>query len=97
MIMNRLTKISLAVICALGVSAVTAQTVQRDGQEVKPAQTRAPVKTAQAGGAAAGGAAGGTAAAAGAGTAAAVFAVGVGLAAVAGASQSADSATTHAP
>ena len=58
--MNRMTKISIAVACALGVSAAFAQSVQRgeEKQTVAQASTTAPIQTAQAG-AAAGGAAGG--------------------------------------
>jgi hypothetical protein len=61
--MKSLTRISIAVACALGVSAALAQSVQRDGVTVSKAgatQTvaQAPIQTAQAG-AAAGGAAGG--------------------------------------
>jgi hypothetical protein len=58
--MMRITKISIAVACALGVSAAFAQSVQRDEakQTVAQASTTAPIQTAQAG-AAAGGAAGG--------------------------------------
>ena len=97
--MRKLTRISLAIVCALGITAVTAQTVQRDGKEVKPAQTRAPVHTAQAqaGGAAAGGAAGGAAAGAAVATAGAVFAVALGVAVVASATQSSDTPVTHNP
>lgn len=56
--MNRMTKISIAVACALGVSAAFAQSVQRgeEKQTVAQASTTAPIQTAQAG---AGGAAGG--------------------------------------
>lgn len=43
--MSRLTKISIAIACALGVTAVGAQTVQRDDKEEKPAQVRAPAAT----------------------------------------------------
>jgi hypothetical protein len=47
--MSRPTKISIAVACALGVTAVGAQTVQRDGKEVTPAQVRAPVSSSKQG------------------------------------------------
>jgi hypothetical protein len=98
--MRKLTKVSIAVLCALGVTAVSAQTVQRDGKEVNPAQTRVPVKVAQApagGGAATGGAAGGAAAAGGV-SAGAIVAVAVGVALVAAAaSGGSDSTPTHAP
>jgi len=66
--MKRMTKISIAIACAFGVSAAVAQTVQRGDvaasnagkatQTVAQASTTAPIQTAQAG-AAAGGAAGG--------------------------------------
>ncbi len=65
--MKRLTKISIAVACALGVSAAFAQSVQRGDtkvsdtkakQTVAQATTTAPIQVAQAG-AAAGGAASG--------------------------------------
>lgn len=99
--MRQFGKITIAVLCALGATAVTAQTVQRDGKEVKPAQARTPVQTAQAqaGGAAAGGAAGGATAAAGAATAGTVAFVSLGAAAVAAAATDAgqDSAVTHNP
>ena len=98
--MRNLSKITMAVLCALGITAVTAQTVQRDGKEVKPAQTRAPVQTAQAqaGGAAAGGAAGGATASVGAATAGTVAFISVGVAAVAAAASDANSQTvTHNP
>ena len=100
--MRKFTRISLAIVCALGVTAVTAQTVQRDGKEVKPAQTRAPVQTAQApaggaatGGAATGGAAAGTATM-GAGT---IALIAVGVVAVVAAASNSDSEppVTHSP
>ena len=98
--MRRLTSISIAVACALGVTAVAAQTVQRDGKDVRPAQTRAPAQTAQApaggaatGGAAAGGAAAGTATI-GVGTAALIAVGVVAVAAAAGGSDS-DTAVSH--
>jgi hypothetical protein len=58
--MIRMAKISIAVACALGMSAAFAQTVQRGEakQTVAQAGTTAPIQTAQAG-AAAGGAASG--------------------------------------
>lgn len=66
--MARMTKISVAIACAFGMSAALAQTVQRGDaavgnagqatQTVAQASTAAPIQTAQAG-AAAGGAAGG--------------------------------------
>jgi hypothetical protein len=99
--MRQFSKLSIAVLCALGITAVTAQTVQRDGKEVKPAQTRAPVQTAQApaGGAAAGGAAGGATAAVGTTTAGTIAFVSLGVVAVAGAVSDANSeaAVTHNP
>jgi hypothetical protein len=96
--MRQFTRIAIAVACALGVTAVTAQTVQRDGKEVKPAQTRAPLKVAQTsgGGAATGGATGG--AATGGMSAGAIAAVAVGVAVVAvAASGDSDEAVTHTP
>jgi hypothetical protein len=96
--MRSYTKLSIAVLCAFGITAVTAQTVQRDGKVVQPAQTRAPVQTAQAGAAAAGGAVGGTTA-----TGAAVMSAGtlslvsLGTVAVVGATGSGDGAVTHNP
>lgn len=66
--MKRITGISIAVACALGVSAAFAQTVQRGDakvsntkatQTVAQASTTAPVQVAQASGAAAGGASSG--------------------------------------
>jgi len=99
--MSQFSKITIAVLCALGVTAVTAQTVQRDGKEVNPAQVRAPVQTAQAqaGGAAAGGAAGGATAAVGAATAGTVAFVSLGVVAVASAVSDAnqEAAVTHSP
>jgi hypothetical protein len=97
--MRQLSKLSIAVLCALGITAVGAQTVQRDGKEVKPAQTRAPVQTAQAqaGGAAAGGAAGGVAAGgAVAGGTIGFISLGV-VAATAATANSGDAAVTHNP
>jgi uncharacterized membrane protein len=94
--MGKFTRISIAIACALGVTAVSAQTVQRDGKEVKPAQTRAPVKVAQApagGGAATGGATGGAVAGGISGGAIAAIAVGVALVAVA--ANDSDPATSH--
>jgi len=75
--MNRLTKISIAITCALGVTAVVAQTVF--------------------GGPAAGAPPAPVAASPGVATAGAVFFVGMGLAAVAGATQSSDTPVTHNP
>ncbi|MDA1118300.1 MAG: hypothetical protein O2979_09915 [Proteobacteria bacterium] len=68
--MNKVTSISVAVVCALGMSAAVAQTVQR-GTSVQgaAATTKAPVLVAQAGGAAAGGASTGASTAGAAGTA----------------------------
>jgi len=70
--MKHLTKVSIAVACALGVSAVYAQSVQRGDkvvsqpatQTVAQASTTAPIQTAQAAGGAAAGAAGSAAGAA---------------------------------
>lgn len=78
--MRGLTRVSIALACALGVSAVYAQSVQRgekvvsapEQQTVAQASTVAPIQTAQAG-AAAGGAAGGASGAGG-------FAAGIGTA-----------------
>lgn len=68
-------RISIALACALGVSAAFAQTVQRgevkvsaEKATVAQASTAAPIQVAQAGGAAAGAAAGGAAGTAGIGT-----------------------------
>jgi hypothetical protein len=99
--MQYLTKISIAVVCALGVTVVVAQTVQPRVQGAT--QARPPLQTAQA--PAAGGAATGasTATAAGAAsvggaTAGTVAFVSLGVAAVAGAaSDSGGSTVTHTP
>jgi hypothetical protein len=100
MTMQALTRISIAVVCALGVTAAIAQTVQPRGQGA--AQVRPPLQTAQAqtpGGAASGAstatAAGGAGGATMAGT---IVYVGIGVAAVAGsASGSGSPAVTHNP
>jgi len=62
--MNLMTKLSIAVMCAVGMSAAVAQSVQRGDtaasntgkatQTLAQASTAAPVQVAQAGGAAAG-------------------------------------------
>ena len=98
--MQRLSRISIAVVCALGVTAAIAQTVQPRGQGA--AQVRPPLQTAQApaAGGAASGASTGTAAggAGGANIAGTLVYVGIGLAAVAGtASGSGSPAVTHTP
>jgi hypothetical protein len=99
MTMQGLTRISIAVVCALAVTAAIAQTVQPRG--ATPAEARPPLQTAQA--PAAGGAASGasTAAAGGAGgatLAGTVVYVGIGVAAVAGSmSGSGSPAVTHNP
>jgi hypothetical protein len=101
--MRQLTKVSIAVACALGVTAAVAQTVQRGGQEVKPAQTRAPVQVSQTvfGGPAAGASAAAPVAASAGVAAAGTTAIIVGgLFAVAGAaadSGSSEPAVTHTP
>jgi hypothetical protein len=105
--MKRLTKVSIAAACALGVSAVYAQSVQRGDkvlsqpatQTVAQASSTAPIQTAQAGaGAAAGGAstAGAAAGATAAGTlvGTAVF-VGAAVAATAVASDTNATPTTN--
>ena len=108
--MQSIGKAAIAVACAFGVSAVMAQSVERDGKVVSQptpqttvaqAQTAAPVQVAQAG-AAAGGAAGGAStggAMAGFGAtataaSAAVF-VGTGLAVIAVGASAADPTVTH--
>ena len=98
--MQAVTRISIAVVCALGVTAAIAQSVQPRADT--PAQARPPLQTAQA--PAAGGAASGSStatAAAGAGgatIAGTVVYVGIGLAAVAGTmSGSGSPAVTHTP
>jgi hypothetical protein len=66
--MKRMTKISIAIACAFGMSAALAQSVQRGGVtvsnagEVAQASTSAPIQTAQAGGTATGASSGGAAA-----------------------------------
>ena len=98
--MSNSIRISIAVACALGVSAAMAQTVQRgSGTSAAPAQVRAPVQVAQAGGAAAGastaGAVGGVGAA---GTVASTIVfVGAAVASVAGASGGNGATVTHTP
>lgn len=89
--MKRMIKISVAMVCALGMSAAAAQTVQRDGVivgstgkapvAVAQASTTAPIQVAQAGGAATGASTGGAAAGLGLGTALVV--VGAAVAAIA--------------
>lgn len=108
--MQRIIKAAIVVASAVGVSAVMAQSVERDGKVVsKPtpqttvaqAQTAAPIQTAQAG-AAAGGASGGASTATVAGsfgatataTGAAVF-VGTGLAVIAVSAAGADPTVSH--
>jgi hypothetical protein len=100
--MQGLTKISVAVVCALGVTAAIAQTVQPRTQGATPA--RPPIQLAQTvfpfgGGAATGAstAAAGGAAAAGAAAAGAVTFVTFGVVAVAGASESSSGTVTHTP
>jgi hypothetical protein len=96
--MRQYTRIAIAIACALGVTAASAQMVVRDGKEVKPAQTRAPVKVAQtsSGGEATGGATGGAAAGGVSGGVIAAIAVGVAVVAVA-ASGGSDSTSAHSP
>jgi hypothetical protein len=99
---KRVTKISIAIACAFGMSAALAQSVQRGGvtvsnsgeatQTVAQASTSAPIQTAQAGGSATGASAGGAAAGAGLGTTLVV--VGAAVAAIAIASDS-DSPVSH--
>jgi len=97
--MKRMTKISIAVACALGMSAALAQTVQRGDetvsnatQTVAQASTAAPIQTAQAGGTATGASTSGAVAGAGLGTTLVV--VGAAVAAIAIASDS-GSTVTH--
>ena len=90
--MKRRIKIPVAMLCALGMSAAAAQSVQRDGaivgstgkatQVVAQASTTAPIHVAQAGGAATGASAGGGAAA-GLGLGTALVVVGAAVAAIA--------------
>jgi hypothetical protein len=101
--MNHITRISIAVTCALGVSAAFAQTVQRGEatvsgaskttQTVAQASTTAPVRVAQAGGAATGATAGGATAGVGIGTTLVV--VTAAIATIAIASDSGQAATQH--
>ena len=97
--MQGLTRISIAVICALGVTAAIAQTVQPRGQGTT--QARPPLQTAQApGGAASGASTAGATAAVGTTTAGAVGFVTLGAVAVSAAAsdQNSSSATvTHTP
>lgn len=100
--MNRITKISIAVACALGMSAAVAQSVQRGGtvvsvgkatSKVAQASTPAPVQTAQAGGAAGGASTGG--AAGGIGAAGSVGSTAVFVGATVGTFAGAKSTTSH--
>lgn len=99
--MPSLTRISIAVVCALGVTASIAQTVQPRVQGAT--QARPPLQTAQApapGGAASGASTftGGATATVGGTTAGAVAFVSLGAAAVAAAASDASSSTvTHNP
>ena len=97
--MQRLTRISIAVVCALGVTAAIAQTVQPRGQAAT--QVRPPLQTAQAaGGAASGASTAGATAAVGTTTAGAVGFVTLGAVAVSAAAsdQSGGGTTvTHTP
>lgn len=94
--MQRSTRISIAVVCALGVTAAIAQTVQPRGQGTT--QVRPPLQTAQApGGAAAGASTTGATAAVGATTAGTVAFISVGVVAVAAASDSGGATVTHTP
>lgn len=97
--MKSLTRISIAVVCALGVTAAIAQTVQPRGQGAT--QVRPPLQTAQApGGAAAGASTAGATAAVGTTTAGTVGFVTLGAVAVAAAvsDQSGGGSTvTHTP
>jgi len=96
--MQRFSRISIAVVCALGVTAAIAQTVQPRGQGAT--QVRPPLQTAQApGGAAVGGStATGATAVVGATTAGTVTFVTMGAVAVAGAASDNNSSTvTHNP
>ncbi len=90
--MKRFTKISIAVACALGVSAAFAQSVQRGDTKVsdtKPTQTvaqattTAPIQVAQAGGASSGAVAGGATAGVGLGTTLVIVAASIATIAVA--------------
>lgn len=96
--MQSLTRISIAVVFALGVTASIAQTVQPRVQGAT--QARPPLQTAQAPGGAASGASTGTAATAAVGgtTAGAVAFVSMGIVAVSAAvSDSSSSTVTHNP
>ena len=99
--MRQLSKIVIAVLCAMSIPAVVAQTIQRDGKEVKPAQSRAPIQAAQApaGGAASGGAAGGATAATGTMSLGTMAVIGFGVMAVVAAASSGDdnASVTHQP
>ena len=94
--MKRMTKISIAVACALGVSAAFAQTVQRGDATVsnadKAAQTT-PIQIAQAGGTSTGATAGGATATVGFGTT--LVLVGAAVAAVAISADDGTAATQH--
>ena len=99
--MIRMTKLSIAIACVLGMGTALAQTVQRGGvtvsnagkatQTVAQASTSAPIQTAQAGGTATGASAGGAVATAGVGTT--LLVVGAAVAAVAVASDSGSTAS----
>jgi hypothetical protein len=99
--MKRMTKISIAIACAFGMSAALAQSVQRGGvtvsnageatQTVAQASTSAPIQTAQAGGTATGASSGG--AAAGINVGKTLLVVGAAVAAIAIASDS----DSHSP
>lgn len=99
--MKGLTRISIAVVCALGVTAAIAQTVQPRGQGAT--QVRPPLQTAQApdrGGAAVGASTTGATAAVGTTTAGAVAFVTFGAVAVSAAvsdSNSSNATVTHTP
>jgi hypothetical protein len=100
--MKRMAKISIAVACALGMSAVVAQSVQRGGvtvsnsggatQPVAQAAITAPIHTAQAGGTSGGASTSGTTAATGMSTGTIVA---VTTAAVAIAISASNSSTSH--
>jgi len=96
--MSTLSKVSISLFCALGVTAALAQTVQPRGAT----QARPPLQTAQApvaGGAASGASAATAAGAAATATVGAVTFVTFGVVAVAGASGSVsgDATVTHTP
>jgi len=97
--MQGLTRISIAVVCALGVTAAIAQTVQPRGQGAT--QVRPPLQTAQApGGAASGASTAGATAAVGTTTAGAVGFVTLGAVAVSAAASDQNSSSTtvtHTP